>query len=168
MKKALLVLDMQNVCVGKNPAPIFKYNKEALILNVNKEIKSRKHDLVVYIRTVLSRHSILGFLSPIKAIEGSPEANLVDDLVIVSEHILSKVRGNAFTNPQLLKLLQEHQIEEVEIVGLDGGGCVSLTALGAIDNGFKVTINTQAVGTMFDKRQAKLFAKLKQKGAKFI
>lgn len=168
MKKALLVLDMQNVCVGKHSAPMFKYDKEALILNVNKEIASRKHDLVVYIRTVLGKNSILRFLSPIKVIEGTPEANLVDGLEIVSGHILSKVRGNAFTNPQLLKLLREHEIEEVELVGLDGGGCVSLTGLAAIKNGFKVTIITKAVDTMFEKRQAKLFAKLRQKGAKII
>lgn len=35
MNKALLVMDMQNFCVGKNSCDIFKYNNSELIKNVN-------------------------------------------------------------------------------------------------------------------------------------
>lgn len=35
VKKALLVIDMQNVCVGKNHATYFKYDNEILIQTVN-------------------------------------------------------------------------------------------------------------------------------------
>ena len=35
MKKALLVIDMQNVCVGNNHAAYFKYNNKELVQNVN-------------------------------------------------------------------------------------------------------------------------------------
>ena len=38
VKKALLVIDMQNVCVGKNHAAYFKYDNEILIQTVNEVI----------------------------------------------------------------------------------------------------------------------------------
>ena len=51
---------------------------------------------------------------------------------------------------------------------VDGGGCVALTALGAIENGFKVIVNTKAIGTMFEKKKDKYFQMLEKKGATFI
>lgn len=37
----------------------------------------------------------------------------------------------------LVGFLKEEGITEIEVIGVDGGGCVSLTALGAIDNGYR-------------------------------
>ncbi len=51
---------------------------------------------------------------------------------------------------------------------MDGGGCVSLTALGAVRNGYRVIVNTSAVGTMFQAKKERLFEKLKKAGAVFI
>ena len=42
MKKALLVIDMQNVCVGENHATYFKYDNEILIRTVNEVIDATK------------------------------------------------------------------------------------------------------------------------------
>lgn len=42
---------------------------------------------------------------------------------------------------------------------------MALTALGAIKAGYKVTINTNAIGTMFHKRASKYNEKLKKLGA---
>ena len=49
MKKALLVIDMQNVCVGEKHAAYFKYNNRELIQKVNKIIDANEKNLVVYI-----------------------------------------------------------------------------------------------------------------------
>lgn len=38
MKKALLVIDMYNVCIGENHATYFKYNNTDLVEAVNKVI----------------------------------------------------------------------------------------------------------------------------------
>lgn len=59
--------------------------------------------------------------------------------------------GKAFSNPKLNEFLKEHLIECVEVVGVDGGGCVALTALGAIKEGYSVIVNETAIGTMFKK-----------------
>lgn len=42
MKKALLVIDMQNVCVGEKHAAYFKYNNRELIRKGNKIIDANE------------------------------------------------------------------------------------------------------------------------------
>ena len=56
----------------------------------------------------------------------------------------------------------------MEIVGVDGGGCVALTALGAIKEGYSVILNESAIGTMFNKNTEKYFKKLREADAKII
>lgn len=167
MKKALLVVDMQNVCVGEKHAPFFKYNNKNLISEVNKVIDANENNLVVYIKNVMKRNLINKF-APFHAYEGTEESELVKDLYIVSDNVYIKYKGDAFTNSELDTLLKEHDIEYVEVVGVDGGGCVALTALGAIKNGYKVIVNEAAIGTMFDKNRDKYFKKLRDAGAEFI
>ncbi len=167
MKKALLVVDMQNVCVGEKHAPFFKYSNKNLISEVNKVIDANENNLVVYIKNVMKRNLINKF-APFHAYEGTEEIELVKDLHIVSDNVYIKYKGDAFTNSELDTLLKEHDIEYVEVVGVDGGGCVALTALGAIKNGYKVIVNEAAIGTMFDKNRDKYFKKLRDAGAEFI
>jgi hypothetical protein len=64
--------------------------------------------------------------------------------------------------------LDELNINEIEVIDLDGGGCVALTALGAIKAGYKVTVNSNAIATMFTKKAEKYNKKLKKLGAEFI
>ena len=40
-----------------------------------------------------------------------------------SDNIFIKYEGNAFTNSGLDILLKKHNIEYVEVVGVDGGSC---------------------------------------------
>lgn len=47
-------------------------------------------------------------------------------------------------------------------------GCVALTALGAVKEGYKVIVNETAIGTMFHKNKTKYFRKLEEAGAVFI
>lgn len=65
-------------------------------------------------------------------------------------------------------LLKKHNIEYVEVVGVDGGACVALTALGAIKNGYKVIVNEAAIGIMYKKNKNKYFKKLHEAGAEFV
>lgn len=58
MKKALLVIDMQNVCVGEKHAAYFKYNNRELIQKVNKIIDANEKNLVVYIQNVMKRNLV--------------------------------------------------------------------------------------------------------------
>ena len=166
MKKALLVIDMQNVCVGDKHSAYFKYDT-GLINKVNDVIDANQSNAIVYIRNIMKKN-LINKLAPFQAYEGTEEAELVGKLHIVSDNIFTKYEGNAFSNPTLNAFLKENKIECVEVIGVDGGGCVALTALGAVKEGYKVTVNETAIGTMFDKNRDKYFKKLKEAGAEFV
>jgi len=167
VKKALLVIDMQNVCVGEKHAAYFKYDNEILIQAVNKVIEVNKDNPVIYIKNIMKKNLINKF-APFQAYEGTEEVELVSGLHIVSDYIFTKYEGNAFSNSKLNEFLKERLVECVEVVGVDGGGCVALTALGAIKEGYSVIVNEKAIGTMFDKNKEKYFKKLREADVKFI
>ena len=167
MAKAVFVIDMQNVCVGDAHAKFFKYDNENLIASVNKVIKENEGNTIIYILNIMEDNLINKF-APFKAFEGSESVALVNTLEVVSDYRFKKYKGDAFTNPNLKAKLDELDIDEIEVIGVDGGGCVPLTALGAIKAGYKVIVNSTAIGTMFNKNAAKHNERLKKLGAKFI
>ena len=166
MKKALLVIDMQEICIGKNHADYFKYDDD-LLDAVNQVIDNSQDKIIIYIRNVMKKNFINKF-APFHAYEGSREAELAEGLHIVSENVFDKFVGDAFSNKKLNEFLKSNEVNEIEVIGVDGGACVAMTALGALKNGYKVTVNTKAIGTMFEKKKASYFEKLKKLGAKFI
>ncbi len=167
MKKALLVIDMQNVMVGEKHAAYFQYDNEMLIQAVNKVIDANESNIVIYIKHNMKKNLINKFV-PYQAYEGTEDVELVSNLRVVSDYIFTKYKSNAFTNPKLNDFLKEHNIECVEVVGVDGGACVALTALGAINEGYSVIVNEVAIGTMFNKNKEKCFKKLREAGAEFV
>lgn len=167
MKKALLVIDMQNEMIGEKHAPQFNYNAETLLQSVNEVIDVNKSNMVVYIKHITKKNLINKFAS-FHTYEGTENAELVPSLHIISDYVLSKHKGNAFSNPQLRNLLNEHNIECVEVIGIDGGWCVSLTAIGAVKAGYRVIMNESAIGTIYHKRKEVFSKKLRNANVKFI
>ena len=165
--KALLVMDMQNVFLGEGHSKYFKYNDSELLASANKVIDDNSNNLIVYIRNV-TKKNLSSLFVPFRAYANTERADFVQGLNVVSEHKFDKYEGDAFTNKDFKDFLTSHKVDTVEIIGIDGGGCVSLTALGAIKNGFKVIMNTTAIGTMLVKNELKLYKKLKNLGAEFI
>ena len=166
MKKALLAIDMQEICIGKDHAEYFKYDNNLLTV-VNQVIDNSQDKIIVYIRNVMKKNLINKF-APFHAYEGSREAELAEGLHIVSENIFDKYVGDAFSNKKLDEFLRSSDVNEIEVIGVDGGACVAMTALGALKNGYRVTVNTKAIGTMFEKKKASYFEKIKKLGADFI
>lgn len=167
MKKALLVIDMQNICVGENHSTFFKYDNSVLLGNVNAVIAEYEPENVYYILNIM-KDNLISKLAPFKAFDGSDAIELVSGLSIVSNNMYKKYKGDAFSNCTLTQAIKNSGISEIEIVGVDGGGCVGRSALGAIKEGFKVKLNTNAIGTMFIKRADKINQKLKSQGAVFV
>ena len=161
MNKVLLVIDMQEVCVGEEHAKQFKYDK-SIVAKVNEVIAANEN--IVYVRNLMKKNFINLFAS-VKVFDGEKEAELAKNLLKKGSVVFSKYKGDAFSNPELVDLLKMKSVDEVEIIGVDGGGCVALTALGAIENGYKVKLNTSAIGTIFTDKRDKYYAKLKEKGA---
>ncbi|MGN2370122.1 MULTISPECIES: isochorismatase family protein [unclassified Clostridium] len=166
MEKALLVIDMQNFCVGKNQAALFKYKNLELIKNVNMIISEYEPQNVYYIVNIME-DNLSNKCAPFKAFAGSYEADIVSDLSVVNNKIFKKYESNAFSNKKLIEELMNSNITEVEIVGVDGGGCVALTAFAALELGFKVIMNTRGIGTTFNDKADKYNKQLKEQGVQF-
>jgi nicotinamidase-related amidase len=167
MGRVLFVIDMQNICIGKNHAKFFQYDRDKIIAAVNERICEYEKESVFYICQVM-KNNIINKLAPVKAFPGSFEAKISEDVMMVSDNIIMKYKGDAFSNPELKKMLDEKKVDEIECVGVDGGGCVAHTALGALENNYKVIINEAAVGTMLIKKAEKYKDILLNKGAEFI
>ena len=165
MNRALIISDMQEITVGKKHSNLFNYD-ENLIEKINKYIKYFDNDNVIYIRNIM-KNNLINKLTPVKCYKGTFESELVENLNIVSNNIFDKYEGNAFSNKKLNDYLKTNNIDELELVGVDGGGCISLTAFGAIKEDYHVIINEKLVGTMFNSRKEKYFKKLKKIGVKF-
>ena len=166
MKKALLVIDMQEICIGKAHADYFKY-EDGLLTAVNQVIDSSQDKIIIYIRNVM-KNNLINKFAPFHAYEGSKEIELAEGLHIVSENIFDKYVGDAFSNKKLDEFLKSNEVDEIEVIGVDGGACVAMTALGALKKGYSVIVNTKAIGTMFEKKKVSYFEKLKKLGAEFM
>lgn len=167
MNKALLVIDVQEVFVGENHHKMFNYRK-SLLADINGIIEENRNNTVVYVRNLMKR-SFINKLAPFKLYPDTPQAELAEGLNIVSEHKFTKYEGNAFSNPDLDKFLKEREIDTVELVGLDGGACVPMTALGAVEKGYKVILNTKGIDTFKARmgQKKKYDKKLKELGVQF-
>lgn len=167
MKKALLVIDVQEVFVGESHNKLFDYD-DSLVSRINGIIDENRDGLVVYIYNCMKRNFI-NKIAPYHVYENTPEAEPPKALDIASEHKFVKYVGNAFSNPDLDRFLKENGVYTVEVIGIDGGGCVPLTALGAIEKGYKVIVNDKGIGTLksYMGKKKKYDEKLKRLGAEF-
>ncbi|MDO5560550.1 MAG: isochorismatase family cysteine hydrolase [Oscillospiraceae bacterium] len=167
MKKALLVIDMQNICVGQKHDKHFTYNNKELIEKVNKRISEYEPEYVYYIKNVM-KHNLLNMFAPVKAYDGSKAAQLVSEMNLVSKNVYKKYKPDAFSNSNLVQVLHDQKITNIELVGVDGSGCVAQTAFGGLKQGFKICVNTNAVATMYEEKVFKINKKLTNVGAIFI
>ena len=66
---------------------------------------------------------------------------LAKGLDVVSDKIFIKNRASCFSNPELTRFLNEHNVTELEMVGIDGNYCVAASARAGKRNGFSVILN---------------------------
>jgi len=67
-----------------------------------------------------------------------------------------------------VKFIKDNAISEVELVGVDGVGCVFRTAKGAMKIGLEVAILSDSVGTVNPEKFIKVSTKLKAFGVHYI
>lgn len=150
-EKALLVIDMQEDYIGARSR--FHGYPDLFIETVNERIVSAGRDgiPVIYVRNAGRKKrpaSVLDFVSGLK---------------LVSEYRMEKDRASAFSNPELMELLKCLGVSEVEVVGIDGNGCVAATALDACRLGFSVVFPTRYIGVKDRQR----FVRTREKLHKF-
>ncbi|MGF7012167.1 nicotinamidase-related amidase [Lachnospiraceae bacterium PF1-22] len=138
-KKALVVIDIQN--------DITKNYKE-IIDNINTAIDwAVKHDIhVVYIR----HENLSAGTRTFKT--GTPGAELVSDMDMVSENIFTKYKGNALTSEEFADFVSKNEIGDFYITGADAVACVKSTCFNLRKAGYGVKVLSDCI-TSYDKRK---------------
>ncbi len=170
MKKALIVIDMQNDYLYEKRKPIFAYNTEELVGNVNgliREYREKGCD-IIYIRHIIqnlpTNRLLFGY-----SLAGTEGAELYGGLDIVSDYVFDKLLGDALSNKELMKLVREKEYDSLCLCGLDECGCVTSTALGAAKRGIKAEIIHKGTATVFPQKKInKARKKLGKAGVSYV
>ena len=154
MARALLIIDFQNdfTAGGALAVP----DGDAIAGRVNELIDSGDFDLVVATRDWHppdhASFAAQGGPWPPHCIQGSPGAELHPSLpreridVVVDAGYEPHLEGySGFEETDLAAVLREHKIDELTVVGLATDYCVRASALDALHEGFRVTLDRAAV-----------------------
>lgn len=131
---ALLVIDVQNEQFEAS-TPVYKADQ--LLQNINLLIaKARKEGVPVF----FIQHAADSYL-----IFGSDGWQLHSQIQpIAGEPIIHKRHGNSFEDTDLQEELSKRGVKRVVVTGLVTHGCVKATCLGALKEGYKVVLVSNA------------------------
>jgi nicotinamidase-related amidase len=159
--KALLVIDVQPAFMGDRT----RYPKQdEVIARINAMQQQAQADSVVIVHIRQEFNGILGTLMSKmflkgKGREGQPGTEMDSRILPLAAVAFPKHIGDAFSNPDLQKFLNQHEVNELVLTGMDAEFCVHQTAQGALNRGYKVSVVPQALlmGNMghWDKVMAK-------------
>lgn len=150
MADVLVVIDMQPDYIGLGK----KHAISPLVENVNKKIKSYPNDRVIYI---LNRFFWDRYKSP---------KLFLEELNVVSEHMFEKRRPSCFSNLSLVEFLVDRGVTSLELIGVDGNGCIKASALSAARLGYDVELDLECIGVENYRRFRKTLSILSKKGVK--
>ncbi len=166
-KKAVIVIDLQKDYLWDKRKPMFTYDTEKLIGNVNFEISAYKNQGydIIYIKHILPR-LLWGVGFSIKGTEG---AELYEGLDVVSDLCFEKSRSDSYSARVFREHMKKNGYSEVILMGLDECGCVGATAKGAAKTGIKVKISEKCIASRFPEMKiVKMREHLKQLGVEYI
>ena len=137
--KALVIIDIQN--------DITKHYKD-VIGNINKAIDwAVQTDIhVIYIR----HENLSAGTRTFKP--GTPGAELVSDLKIVSGNVFTKYKGNALSSEGFADFVSKHEIRDFYITGADAVACVKSTCYNLCKELYNVSVLSDCI-TSYDKRK---------------
>ncbi|HET7615601.1 MAG TPA: isochorismatase family cysteine hydrolase [Bacillales bacterium] len=132
--RALLVIDVQNVLVGKVD---FSEEKKRIRKLID-EFKENKEPVIFV------RHSDPD--GPMAA--GSEGADLDPELAPFADHVVEKHTESAFYETNLDALLRSAAVDQIFITGFNTELCCMFTAIAGYDRGYRVTFIENAVSTV--------------------
>ncbi len=168
---ALLVIDVQNMYTyAEDPQKAARYKIDALISNINTAIDRLKGGCeVIFITQVADRFSFVSILMPTIPAKGSKEAGVNPALRGENRHLIIKYRGDAFSNPELQRYLNEKKVGTLYVTGLASEVCVNYTIQGALNRGYRVNAIGEAIWAMFGEESGrKMLSKFEKLGAKTV
>lgn len=147
--KALLIIDMQNDFVRQDGAA-YVPGAEKIIEHIAGEINyaREKGRPIIYICQKHRPDDPEFQYWPPHAIEGTRGAEIVDDLAPQPGDVVIHNWGySAFFQTDLEKLLDDLEVEELRICGLQTNTCVLYTAMDALQRGFRVVVPETCVAS---------------------
>ena len=178
MRRALLVVDMQEEFLGENrDRTRFESNEsnnediniKNLVQRINKHIERAniEGDLVIYIQQQFPDkvfyRKVFNF-----AIKGTEGVKILKDIKIVSNLFFTKMFGSAFTNRKFKRFIKGQGVEEIEIVGVDATGCAFYTAKSSAKLGYKTYMIKEGLYTRFPEDVDKCERRLESIGVEYI
>jgi nicotinamidase/pyrazinamidase len=165
---ALLVIDMQVDFLGDNgrlrvdPARL-----SGLISNVNTAIIKcqERGATVIHIANEFPRFSMANLFRKFAAIQGSPGAALDPRVRQEGTRYLSKRRSDAFTNPEVDRMLSQLGVRTVLLAGVFAGGCVRATARGALQHGYRAVVLSECIASRSDESTRRALDSMRSSGA---
>ena len=149
VNSAILVIDVQNMLTySDNNQKEKKYKVDLFLGNINLSLEKLKRFEPVYIRQEFSKNSFFSFLLPTFPEEGEPGTEINKAVYLDNSRIFTKMKADAFTNPELQKYLDSKMIGALYITGLAAEACVESTIRGALARGYRVHVIKEAVLSM--------------------
>jgi nicotinamidase/pyrazinamidase len=161
-ERYLMVLDIQNYCKKNKQQEV---SVSEMILNVNSLIHHFNPEKVIYIKAT---GKAISFTSKGLSVMVLPAAEFDSSLMIVSNNIFTKIKGDAFTSAELISFLESKKVKEIVLVGLMAEKCLYNTALGGNARGYDIKIVPEGIVGATQKRKDKAIKKMKAKGIKVI
>lgn len=103
---------------------------------------------LINVKHELNNNFFNRIISGSRFIKDTPGSKIDSRIKVINNHIYSKNKGDAFSNPKLDSFLKQKGINKIFIVGLDASACVYKTSIGAISRGYKVVVLKDAVVTL--------------------
>jgi nicotinamidase-related amidase len=154
MKKALLVIDMQNDYLWEQRKPKFSYPTEELVAAVNRAIHTYQEQGcdIFYIAqmfpNIITNKWFIGF-----SIRGTEGAKLYGKMDVVSDLYFEKNLPDTFSAKAFRAYMEQQKYDEIHLCGLDECGCVGATAKGAVKTGAKVVMLENCIGRRFPQKK---------------
>lgn len=141
MKKALLVIDVQNYFINEHT----KY----IPSKIASFIERGRFEFVLFFRFVNSDSS--NFVRDLKwkQMFASPDIDIVQELqkFTIDTNVFSKTSFSALQSQEVASYLDTNKITSLFICGFDTDGCVLATAMDAFDKGYKVRVLQDLCGS---------------------
>lgn len=125
--KALLIIDIQKGLTNRN-----LYKKELFLETVNKAIViyRQNNDLIIFVQHENKQ-----------LVKGTNDWQLDDNIGARDfDKYFAKIKGDAFTNYELVEELNNNGVTDILVCGLVSHGCVAYTAKGGVSLGYKISL----------------------------
>ncbi|MFV0590149.1 MAG: cysteine hydrolase family protein [Draconibacterium sp.] len=162
LNKYILVIDMQEIGTLEKLEPLVA---QQLIDNVNRVIERADPQKVIYVEAIMAKLNIS--LQGLQ-IEVLPGMFLDKRLKLVNDTRIVKTTADTFTAKQFKSFIDSTGANDFVIVGMMAEHCIKATALGGIENGFRMLAIPEAIAGESEIAKNEALSQLAQSGVEII